>query len=351
MHQYREHYFPNTETLAADEMRITALGTGRPFLRPAQANAGWLVELGNGDKFMFDFGFGTQMNFSALEIPYERMTAYFATHLHTDHVGDLPQIWVGSWVGGRLKPLEVYGPSGREKRHGMAHFVEKIREAYAWDTETRAGFLPAVGADINVHEFEYSKAHVVYERNGVSITSFPAVHILDGPVSFRLDWNGRSFVYSGDTTPSHFMVEHATNADVVVHDTYNTVAQLVAKSGYSERGARQMAGYIHSLPDEAGKVFDLIRPRLAVGYHFYNDFDTAPEMEAEIRKNYSGPLALAKDLMVFNVTGERIATRMAVTSSHVWPSRPDKGKAFQQAARNPKPVMSPWLSERQIFPK
>jgi ribonuclease Z len=85
---YREHYFPNTERLAADEMRVTALGTGRPFLRPAQANAGWLIELGNGDRFMFDFGFGTQMNFSALEIPYQDMTAYFATHLHTDHVGD-----------------------------------------------------------------------------------------------------------------------------------------------------------------------------------------------------------------------------------------------------------------------
>ena len=101
MTDYRDHYYPNTEELAPDEMRIVALGTGRPFVRPAQANAGWLIELGNGDKFMFDFGFGTQMRFSALEIPYHDMTAYFATHLHTDHVGDFAQIWIGSWVGGR----------------------------------------------------------------------------------------------------------------------------------------------------------------------------------------------------------------------------------------------------------
>jgi ribonuclease Z len=73
-------------------MRITALGTGRPFLRPSQANAGWLIELGNGDRFQFDFGYGTQTNFGALEIPYHEMTAYFATHLHTDHVGDFAQI-------------------------------------------------------------------------------------------------------------------------------------------------------------------------------------------------------------------------------------------------------------------
>ena len=106
MPTYRDHYYPNTEALAKHEMRVTALGTGRPFLRPAQANASWLIELGNGDKFMFDFGFGSQMNFSGLEIPYADMTAYFATHLHTDHVGDFAQIWVGSWTGGRLKPLK-----------------------------------------------------------------------------------------------------------------------------------------------------------------------------------------------------------------------------------------------------
>ncbi len=56
-------------------MRIIALGTGRPYLRKAQANTGWLVELGNGDKFLMDFGFGTQLNFVSLEIPYNAITA------------------------------------------------------------------------------------------------------------------------------------------------------------------------------------------------------------------------------------------------------------------------------------
>ena len=163
MPSQRDHYYPNTEPLAPDEMRVIALGTGRPFLRPAQANAGWLIELGNGDKFMFDFGFGTQMNFSALEIPYQDMTAYFATHLHTDHVGDFAQIWIGSWVGGRVKPLVVYGPSGPQAKYGMKHFIERQMESYAWDTDTRVGLLPAVGAEVDVHEFDYSKVQVIYE--------------------------------------------------------------------------------------------------------------------------------------------------------------------------------------------
>ena len=48
---YPETYYPNTEVLGENEMRIVALGTGRPFLRRSQANASWLIELGNGDKF------------------------------------------------------------------------------------------------------------------------------------------------------------------------------------------------------------------------------------------------------------------------------------------------------------
>jgi ribonuclease Z len=351
MRSYRDSYFPGTEPLADDEMRITALGTGRPFLRPAQANAGWLIELGNGDKFQFDFGYGTQMNFSAMEIPYQEITAYFATHLHTDHVGDFAQIWVGSWTGGRVKPLEIYGPSGTEPKYGMRHFVEKQREAYAWDCDTRVGHLPAVGAEINVHEFDYSKVHVVYDHNGVKITSFPAVHIFDGPVSLRLEWNGLCFVYSGDTTPSYFMVENGKGADILVHETFNTVEQLMERSGYDERSARGIGTFVHSAPHEAAKVLDLCRPRLAVVFHFLHDFDTGVEVERDIRKGgYEGPLVLAKDRMVFNVTKDRIVTRMAVTSAHTWPNK-KYHDGFRTAPRKKLLKMSDWLAKQQVFPK
>jgi ribonuclease Z len=118
----RDYYFPNTEPLAADEMRVIALGTGRPFVRRGQANCSWLIELGNGDKFIMDFGSGSQSNFTALEIPHQDITAYFATHLHADHVGDFAQVWIGSWAGGRVKPLVLYGPSGPEPKYGTRAF-------------------------------------------------------------------------------------------------------------------------------------------------------------------------------------------------------------------------------------
>lgn len=345
--RYPDNYYPNTEELASDEMRITALGTGRPFPRRSQANASWLIELGNGDKFMFDFGFGSQGNFTALEIPYNDITAYFATHLHCDHVGEFAQVWVASWAGGRLKPLVVYGPSGSEPKYGFRHFAERQMESYAWDTDTRVGYLPAIGAQVEIHEFDFARTGPIYEANGVTITSFPAVHIFDGPVSLRLDWNGLSFVYSGDTTPSHFFAENAKGADVVVHETFNTTEQLQARSGYDAKSARGIGTIVHSDPVEAGQVLEMTSPRLAVAYHFFNDFDTAREMEAAIRTHYSGELALATDFMVINVTAEDIVVRMAVVSEHAWPNKA-RHAGFGEAERRAPLTPSDWLMERAL---
>ena len=86
----------------------------------------------------------------------------------------------------------------------------------------------------------------------------------------------------------------------------------------------------HTAPEECGKVLALVKPRHAVVYHFFNDFDTAPEIEREIRKHYQGPLALAQDLMVFNVTKDEIATRLAVTPTLVWPNK-ERHDAFRAA--------------------
>jgi len=352
MSSRRDHYFPNTEPLAGDEIRIISLGTGRPFVRRAQANCSWLIELGKGDKFIMDFGSGSQANFTALEIPHHDITAYFATHLHADHIGDFAQVWVGSWVGGRVKPLIIYGPSGPEPRYGIAHFVRCQMESFAWDRDTRLGTLPDAGAEVEVHEFDYRRTGVVYDRNGVTIKSFPAVHVYDGPVSYRLEWNGLSFVFSGDTGPSQIFVDNAQDADFVIHECFNTVAQLIERSGYDEKTARYIGTMAHTTPEEAGQVLALVRPRFAVVYRFFNDFDTGAEIEREIRKNYDGPLALAQDLMVFNVTPGNVHVRMAITATHVWPNKERHDDGFRVAPRTNKgPSMSRWLADQQLFPK
>ena len=125
--RYPRTYFPNTEKLAQDEMRITALGTGMPNQSPSNVAACFLVELGNGDSFIFDIGTGSSDRLAGLEADYSKLDKVFASHLHTDHIGDLAALWVAGWLNGRYTPLHVYGPSGSTPELGTKIHIDHIR--------------------------------------------------------------------------------------------------------------------------------------------------------------------------------------------------------------------------------
>jgi ribonuclease Z len=117
-------YYPGSEELGKEEIRLISLGTGMPAARRSQAATCWLVELGNGDKFLFDIGTGANANMAALMIPFDYLAKVFLTHLHTDHWGDLPGLWAGGWTSGRTIPLEIWGPSGATPEMGTKYAVE-----------------------------------------------------------------------------------------------------------------------------------------------------------------------------------------------------------------------------------
>jgi ribonuclease Z len=316
----REVYYPGTEALAPNEMRVTACGTGMPNARPKQAAACWLVELGNGDKFLFDIGTGSAERISALKIPYNFIDKVFIGHLHSDHFGDLDALWVGGVVGNRVVPLRVWGPSSIEPKYGTKKALEAMEEMLAWDVDTRMGNTDTRGLFMNVTEFDYRAVNeVIYEENGVTIRTIPAIHIYDGPVSFILEWNGLKFAYSSDTFPNKWWMEHTKGADIAIHECFVSPESLVEKQGFTPQAALNVGTQIHTSPAQFGKVMAATEPRLAVGYHFFNDFDTVPLVLRDIRRAYDGPLALAVDYMVFNITKDDIKVRMAAVDEDIWP--------------------------------
>ena len=212
----RDAYYPNSEELGADEMRVIACGTGMPTTRAAQAAACFLVELGNGDKFLFDIGTGSAERISSLQIPYDFLDKVFIGHLHADHFGSLPELFIGGALMGRQRPLRVWGPSGPAPELGTAYAVQKMKEMYTWDLAGRVGLVDFRGYSLEVNEFDYRAENaVVFEESGVTIRSFPAIHSLDGPVSFSLEWKGLKFVFGSDTYPNKWFVEYAKDADLV----------------------------------------------------------------------------------------------------------------------------------------
>lgn len=144
-------YYPGTEELKPDEMRVVACGTGMPSPRPKQAAACWLVELGNGDKFLFDIGAGSHERIAAQKIPYDYINKVFIGHLHVDHFGDLASFWLGGTTMNRLTPLRIWGPSGATPEMGTAHAMKKMEEMYVWDIATRSGVIDARGMPLEVN--------------------------------------------------------------------------------------------------------------------------------------------------------------------------------------------------------
>jgi len=316
----REVYYPGTEDLAPDEMRVVACGTGMPNARPKQAAACWLVELGNGDKFLFDIGTGSAERISAMKIPYNYLNKIFIGHLHSDHFGDLDAIYCGGIVANRVVPLRVWGPNSIEPKYGTKVALEHFEAMLAWDIDTRMGNTDTRGAFLEVTEFDYTAINeVIYEENGVTIRTIPAIHIFDGAVSFILEWNGLKFAYSSDTFPNKWWMEHTKGVDIAIHEAFITPESLVEKQNFTPEGALNVGTQIHTSPAQFGKVMAETNPRMAVAYHFFNDFDTAPQVLRDVRRTYDGPLALALDYMVFNVTKDDIKVRMAAVDEDIWP--------------------------------
>lgn len=340
-------YFPGTEALAADEMRIVACGTGMPTARASQAASCWLVELGNGDKFLFDAGTGSAERVASMHIPYDYLNKIFISHLHTDHFGDFAAYFIGGWVAGRQGPLHVYGPSGARPELGTKYAIEHWEKALSWDIEGRAGRLPASGGQVIVNEFDYKgDNHVVYQENGVTIRSWPANHVIDGSVSYSLEWNGLKFVFGGDTYPNQWFDKYAKDADVAVHECFIDVPNMIEKFGFSVSRALEVGTQIHTPPEAFGKVMSRIKPRLAVAYHFFNDPDTAPPILEGIRSTYDGPLSLAEDYMVWNVTKDDIRVRMAAINEDVWP--PPAPQAPPPVDRSITKYTSDWIVQQNL---
>ena len=175
------------------------------------------------------------------------------------------------------------------------------------------------GYELEVNEFDYKAENaVIYDDNGVTIRSFPAIHSIDGPVSFVLEWNGLKFAFSSDTYPNKWFVKYAKNADLAIHECFIAVPSIVKKMRFTPESALMVGTQIHTAPEAFGKVMSEITPRMAVAYHFFKDFDTTAEVYERVRSTYDGPLSLSEDLMVWNVTKDKITERLAVVEDHTW---------------------------------
>ena len=325
-------YYPGTEVLAKDEVRVIACGTGMPEQRRGAASACFLFEFGNGEKMIFDLGSGSMRNIASLMIPYEYLTKIFLSHLHTDHWGDLAALWAGGWTAGRPGPLEIWGPSGEIPEMGTKYAIDGFMQANNWDFQTRAYKITPIPGKIMVHEFDYKAENaVIYDKNGIVVRSIPAIHAGDGPVSFIIEYAGLKMVFGGDTSPNKWFVKYTKDADFVIHEAFGNPEMYTTMMSQPAQLSWRMCCEFHTSGQSFGKIMSEINPRHAVAYHSVEEL--LPSVRAGIQETYDGPLSIAEDMMVWNITPEKIIERMAVSPDRAWavegPTRqppPEKGR-------------------------
>jgi ribonuclease Z len=162
------------------------------------------------------------------------------------------------------------------------------------------------------------------------------IHIHNGAVGYRLDYAGRSVVFSGDTRPCRYLVEACDGADLLIHETFPTAPVLAKKAGMPLAVAEMIVNGAHTSPEMVGKVFKRAQARMSAMWHLVVDHDTVGPVFEEVRTQYDGPVVISQDLTVFNITKNAIVTRQAKVDAFDWP--------VVGASHESGPAMSPPLA-------
>jgi ribonuclease Z len=274
-------------------IKVTLLGTAPgPPVRLQRYQATTLVEA-NGERLLFDCGRGVLVRLEQAKIPADTVNKLFLTHLHSDHVVDIPDLLLTPWSArtARSGPLQVWGPEG------TVSMMDHLQQAFAFDIHIRRDvdekFSPE-GIKVVSHDI---KEGVVYDKNGVKVTAFLVDH---GPVKpafgYRVDYAGHAVALSGDTRPSDNLVQFSKGVDVLIHEALDPD---LFKAAASQQTAEQRKAIInhHTMPEQAGEIFSRVKPKLAVFSHV----EASPTIINKASKTYTGPMELGEDLMVIDI--------------------------------------------------
>jgi ribonuclease Z len=299
----------------AKELRVVVCGTASPIPNAERAGPCAAV-IADGKIWMVDVGGGGWRNLILWHLPGDHLTAVLLTHFHSDHIEDLGEVNVESWVAGRPEALPVYGGPG------VADVVDGFLAAYAHDTSYRvahhgAEMLPPdrekmiphvieAAAGVPLHE---GQTAVALDQDGMKITAIGVNHAPVSPAyAYRFDYAGRSVVISGDTKASPAFATAVAGVDVMVHEAQADELLRQAQGIMTARGIPRLAKLLgdiqsyHTTPEQAARIANQAGAKLLVLTHLtppLPGFLAEPVfMSAVERERASGSLLGHDGLMV-----------------------------------------------------
>ena len=238
-----------------DGLKITLCGTSSPLPAPGRAQACIAVETRE-HLYIVDAGSGSAATAQLSGIPLNKMRGILLTHYHSDHISDIGDFNLNSWIAGRPAPLQIIGPEGVDR------IVEGLNITYELDRGYRVAHHGAelLNPELGVMQSRTIGEGVIVDEDGLRITAFEVSHpLIDPAFGYRLDYGGRSVVISGDSLVTDKIVKISDGADVVLHDAM--ALQLVQGAEAMSRGAgnTRIATVLHDIQDYHATTADLAR--------------------------------------------------------------------------------------------
>ena len=238
-----------------DGLKITLCGTSSPLPAPGRAQACIAVETRD-HLYIVDAGSGSAATAQLGGIPLNKMRGILLTHYHSDHISDIGDFNLNSWIAGRPAPLQIIGPEGVDR------IVEGLNITYELDRGYRVAHHGAelLNPELGVMQSRTIGEGVIVDEDGLRITAFEVSHPpIDPAFGYRLDYGGRSVVISGDSLVTDKIVNIADGADVVLHDAM--ALQLVQGAEAMSRGAgnTRIAAVLRDIQDYHATTADLAR--------------------------------------------------------------------------------------------
>lgn len=288
---------------APAEIRVVLLGSGTPVPSATQVGTSILVEAGD-EHMLFDCGRGCTTRLAQVDPGLiKKVDRLFVTHLHSDHVVGIDDLWLNGWVQGRKEPLAIWGPGG------LQNMMTHLRAAYSADIEQRlAEGIPPTADGIADSFTEMEEGGVVYDKNGVTVTAFAVEHVPGEPCfGYKVSYAGRNVVISGDTTLTDNLFTYAQDADLLLQEVMSPALVDFLDGAFAPEQVSKIVG-IHTTMPQAGELFTRTSPRLAVYYHTKNDGEFASSLIRGTAHVYPGWVQVGFDLMEITI-GEDISTR------------------------------------------
>jgi ribonuclease Z len=282
-------------------MKIVLLGTGGPRPDPRRNASTTLIRLGN-ENILFDAGRGVVNQLARAGVPLHAVNPVFITHHHFDHIGDLYDVALASWMHGRKDPLRIFGPP--ETRRILDALLTQV---YDKDWQWRSLGEPALGGWKPVIAEDVAPG-VVLETARWKVSADTVVHG-DGlglPPAFLKRWQcygyrfeseGRIVAISGDTVACDGINRIARGADVLVHCCYMGSAEI------ENDHFRRLLQYTLAGGDTVGKIAARAQARTLVLTHHRprTDDRMLERLVEEVAGDFSGRIIVGEDLMEIDV--------------------------------------------------